>query len=147
MSLFEALEMDRDKTLTELAKVERDYTGNDSPGPAEHLTNTLDMSPGSSSPYFDRLDSCSDLGDCGLIIAARNEISSIRSSLSRKSRTNDEALQDRIARHSRRISSILEDDQKGLSQRWLQTPRDNCAYGTTSSELSGLPSSQELIRG
>ena len=70
MSLFEALEMDRDKTLIELARVEYNYTGNVSSGPTKHSTTTFDVRSDCNSPYCDRLDSHSDLGDYGLIKSA-----------------------------------------------------------------------------
>ena len=141
--------MDRDKTLLELARVEHHCTRSASPGPTERSTTALYVSSERNSPYYDRSDPESDLGSYGLIIAARNEISSIRSSLSRKSRIGDGAFRDRIARHSRRISKILEHDQTGLSQHWSRTPQDDLVISSeaTSSKLSTLTSSQELVRG
>jgi hypothetical protein len=50
MSLFKAPEMDRDKTHTELARVEHHYTGNSSPAPTERSTAALDMSA-ENSPF------------------------------------------------------------------------------------------------
>jgi hypothetical protein len=85
MSLIEALHIHLDKIFVELARAERHYIGNVSPYPPKHSKIHVDASKECSSPYCDGLCSRVDLGNYGLLIAARSEISSIQFSLSSKS--------------------------------------------------------------
>ncbi|KAF2633404.1 hypothetical protein BU25DRAFT_444162 [Macroventuria anomochaeta] len=137
-SLLESLELDREATMIELAQAERHYEEAMSPHPAESSTRGVDTAPNNGPPSCDAVVSNIDLGNTGLMSSVRNEIQSIRSSLSRNAETDNEALQARIVRHSKRISSMLEDDQKRLSQRWSQTLREDSKIVSEETSLEPL---------
>lgn len=149
MSPIEALQKDYNKALIELAQVEHQYIEIVSPGPANCSKSTVDVSSEHDPPYYDGLYSHSETGNYGLIIAARNDISSMWFSLSSKSRTDGEALWIRITWHRRRLSKMLEDNKGAISQRWTHTSQDNGdkAPDSSSPVLFGFACSQDLIRG
>jgi tricorn protease-like protein len=70
--------------------------------------------------------------------SARKEIDSIRSTVSESSDFDNVTIYTQIARHSKRISVMLEKDQKRLSQRWSQSFPDGPSEtaGTVASEAS-----------
>lgn len=142
--MLESLELDREATLIELAQAERHYEETTDPDSAGFSTSTLDVVLDNSPPSYDAVTADTGLREYGLMNLARNEIQSMRSSLSRKPETNDEALRKRIVRHSRRVSYMLEDDQRRLSQRWSQTLQGDLDITSnhTSSKSPGLASSQ-----
>lgn len=107
--------MDREATLIELAQAERTYEG------ADLSTNALDAASMPSPPAYDLVALDAEPKVSGLVSSAREEIRSMRSSLPRTGELDQEAFGAKIVRHSKRISSMLEDDKKRLSQRWSLT--------------------------
>ncbi|KAH6642652.1 hypothetical protein C7974DRAFT_106797 [Boeremia exigua] len=127
-TLLESLELDREATLIELAQAERQYEE------AESSTSILDVAPVSSPPAYDTIVMYVDPEDSGLVSSAREEIRSIRSSLSRVAVIDHEDLEAKIVRHSKRVSSMLEDDKKRLSQRWSLSLQEDS--GTVPDDIS-----------
>jgi len=114
-SLLKSLELDREATLIELAQADSDYKK------VASSTSAHDAASTTSPPAYDTVQLYGEPGVFGLVSSARDEIHSIRSSLSRTAVPDHEALPEKMIRHSRRISSMLEDDKERLSQRWSLT--------------------------
>lgn len=117
-SLLESLELDREATLLELAQAERHCDE------AQPFTSGLETSSIASPPAYTTIVLNVEREDSRLMNSARDEIQSIRSSLSSAGDADQEALHAKIIRHSKCISSMLENDKQRLSQRWSLTLQD-----------------------
>lgn len=113
--MLKSLELDREATLIELAQADSDYKK------VASTTGALDTAPTTSPPAYETVSLYCEPEVFGLVSSARDEINSMRSSLSRTASTDHEALPAKMIRHSRHISSMLEDDKESLSQRWSLT--------------------------
>lgn len=131
--LFECLELDREATLIELAQAERRCEG------SESYAELNDDVQSNRPPAYDAVEPSVNQENASLLESAREEILAIRSSLPRTVGIDAEALESKIIRHSRRISSMLEGDKAKLSQRWSVTLQDN-------SEVSSSPSQEASVK-
>jgi Leucine-rich repeat (LRR) protein len=115
--LLEDLELERRASLVHLAEAERQYAESSLESPLGTAKDTIEAI---GLPLDDPSSHLALTGNDHLVISARDEIKSIRSSLSRNSIFNNSILQEQVARHSQRISIMLAEDQNRLSQRWSQ---------------------------
>ncbi|KAH4861829.1 hypothetical protein HBH75_025950 [Parastagonospora nodorum] len=119
---LQSLELDHRASLISLEQAERQYekltlqhSAEDAESPAEYawLDTIIDTN------VVVRDDSIS--GDASqhatILQIARMEVNSIRDSLTRSS-WGEDSLQDQVVRHSQRLSKLMEEDHRRLSQRW-----------------------------
>jgi hypothetical protein len=101
--------------------------------PTEHLLIDTIMEPKLS--VKDKQASDGDYQQERLIYMARADVKSMRSSLSLFS-AKEGSLQAQIARHSQRLSKLMETDHQSLSQRWSNLP-SSCADDLAETMLQG----------
>ncbi|KAF2878184.1 hypothetical protein BDV95DRAFT_589148 [Massariosphaeria phaeospora] len=109
-SLLQNLELEQRASLINLEAAQRKYheDASDRPMESSEWARILDA---------ERNDTLSPSTE-GLVVSARREIASIRSSLSRSSSFDPIEVQEMVSRHSQRLSILVTEDNRRLSQRW-----------------------------
>ncbi|ORY18035.1 hypothetical protein BCR34DRAFT_554697 [Clohesyomyces aquaticus] len=119
-SLLESLQLDQHASILELEQAKRQSEA----GSADFEKEIgLSISPPAiaqddpASEDPDQIFRESSLGE-KLMASAREEIKTIRSSLSETQYFELQMVQDQVLRHSKRLSALMSEDHKRISQRW-----------------------------
>ncbi|KAF2800470.1 hypothetical protein K505DRAFT_331692 [Melanomma pulvis-pyrius CBS 109.77] len=124
-SVLESLQLEHQASLIELEEAEREF--NENPIETANETDPLELSHSNNDLHGkseeERLGLVRTPADAiswteGLVDSAREEIQSIRSSLSRTSTFDTGVVQEQVARYSQRLSFLMSEDQHSISQRW-----------------------------
>lgn len=139
---LQSLELDHRTSLISLEQAGRQYeelslqySAEDSDFPAEYawLDTIMDTNVVVSKDSF----SCNVSQHATILQIARMEVNSIRDSLTRSS-WGEDSLQDQVVRHSQRLSKLMEEDHRRLSQRWSALMLSNYDGSDTSLHGEGL---------
>jgi hypothetical protein len=119
MALLQRLEKEHRASLIDVSQVYRRLK-QDIESQEEHTDahESLGTAAPLISPSFTETWSSADTYTNSLVGEAREEIASIRSSLSRPSSFDSDTLQAQVTRYSRRLSQLMSEDQRRISQRW-----------------------------
>ncbi|KAF2471402.1 uncharacterized protein BDR25DRAFT_342663 [Lindgomyces ingoldianus] len=145
-SFLQSLQLEHRASMIELEQAEREFKEYSAAMAkevhlSEHLSNlseTLQNPPGPKQPIGEYSPTDTLVG------SVREEIEYIRSSLSRRLSFEPETVQEQVSRHSQRLSALMSEDQKRISQRW-STVLSSSSYGTTPTRYlpqSWIPSHQ-----